>query len=80
MQQEWKEQDGCLHKTFRFKDFIEAFSFMTRVALLAEKHNHHPKWTNEWDSVDIWLCTHDAGDEITDKDHQMAKAIDRIAE
>lgn len=80
MYQEWKERDGYLYKQFRFSDFSQAFGFMTRVALLAEQHNHHPKWTNEWDTVEIWLRTHDAGDVISEKDHQLAKAIDRVLE
>ncbi len=74
----WHETSNTLHRKFEFKDFSEAFAFMTRVALAAEKMNHHPKWTNVWNSVEIWLSTHDAGDIITDKDHKLAKAIDKL--
>ncbi len=63
----WKEEDNKLYKKFEFKDFSEAFSFMTRVALAAEKMDHHPLWTNVYNKVEIWLNTHDAGDVVTDK-------------
>ncbi|WP_307422164.1 4a-hydroxytetrahydrobiopterin dehydratase [Chryseobacterium sp. MDT2-18] len=74
----WKETDGKLQQTFKFKDFSEAFAFMTRVALAAESMQHHPDWSNEYNKVNISLCTHDAGDIITEKDHKLAKAIDKI--
>ncbi|MFN3939323.1 MAG: 4a-hydroxytetrahydrobiopterin dehydratase [Chitinophagales bacterium] len=74
----WTEQNNQLQKTFVFKDFSEAFAFMTRVALLAEKQNHHPYWTNVWNKVDIYLNTHDAGDIVTDKDRKLAEAIDKL--
>jgi 4a-hydroxytetrahydrobiopterin dehydratase len=74
----WTEADHKLKKSFRFADFSEAFAFMTRVALLAEQMNHHPTWTNTWNRVDIELCTHDAGDTVTDKDRAMAEAIDKL--
>ncbi len=74
----WHEENNRLHKTFTFRDFSEAFSFMTRVALLAEQHNHHPYWTNVWNKVDIYLNTHDAGNIVTEKDHALAKAIDAL--
>jgi 4a-hydroxytetrahydrobiopterin dehydratase len=74
----WEEQDNSLHKKFTFKNFSEAFSFMTRVALAAEKMNHHPKWTNIYNSVEIWLSTHDAGDIITAKDRELATKIDAL--
>jgi len=75
---EWTEQNNCLKKTFKFKDFSEAFSFMTRVALIAEKMDHHPFWTNVYNTVNIELSTHDAGDVVTDKDRKLAKAIDQL--
>lgn len=75
----WKQTDNKLHRQFNFADFSEAFAFMTRVAFLAEKQNHHPLWTNVWNTVDIWLNTHDAGDVVTEKDHKLAAAIDKIA-
>src|SRR5690606_32628811 len=55
----WKEEKNELYRSFEFKDFPEAFAFMTRVAFLAEKHNHHPRWTNVWNKVEIYLNTHD---------------------
>jgi len=75
----WKEEDNRLVKTFTFHDFNEAFAFMTRVALVAEKMDHHPDWTNVYNRVIIRLSTHDAGDVVTDKDRKLAKAIDQLA-
>ena len=75
----WKEENNSLYKKFEFADFSEAFAFMTRVAIAAEKANHHPLWTNVYNKVEIWLNTHDAGDIITDKDRKLADAIDKIA-
>ena len=72
----WKEENNKLYRKFQFKNFSEAFAFMTRVALQAEKVDHHPLWTNVYNSVEIWLSTHDAGDIVTDKDRQLAKKID----
>ena len=74
----WQEQNNSLHKKFEFKNFSEAFAFMTRVALAAEKMDHHPTWTNVYNKVEIWLNTHDAGDVVTDKDLKLAKKIDRL--
>jgi len=74
----WTESNNRLHRSFEFRDFSEAFAFMTRVAIEAEKQNHHPLWTNVWNKVDIWLSTHDAGDIVTEKDHRLAKAIDGL--
>ncbi|MEP6711354.1 MAG: 4a-hydroxytetrahydrobiopterin dehydratase [Ferruginibacter sp.] len=74
----WKEADNKLYRKFKFADFSEAFAFMTRVALAAEKMDHHPLWTNVYDTVEIWLNTHDAGDTVTDKDHKLAKKIDAL--
>lgn len=67
-----------LEKTFIFGDFVEAFAFMTKVALLAEKTNHHPDWSNVYNKVIIKLSTHDAGNQVTDKDRKLAAAIDRL--
>ncbi|MEZ4739666.1 MAG: 4a-hydroxytetrahydrobiopterin dehydratase [Flavobacteriales bacterium] len=75
---EWVEKEGRLFRTFQFKDFSEAFAFMTRVALVAEKQNHHPEWSNVYNRVEVYLSTHDAGGTITDKDRKLAAAIDRI--
>jgi 4a-hydroxytetrahydrobiopterin dehydratase len=74
----WNEINNKLYKSFEFKNFSEAFSFMTRVALLAEKSNHHPTWTNTYNKVEIWLSTHDAGDIVTDKDRLLADEIDAV--
>lgn len=74
----WKEENNQLVRHFEFGDFIEAFSFMTKVAILAEKQNHHPEWTNVFNRLEIRLSTHDAGDVITDKDRRLAAAIDNL--
>jgi len=74
----WQQTDDKLYRSFKFSDFSEAFAFMTRVAILAEKQDHHPTWKNEWNKVEIWLCTHDAGNKVTDKDHKLASAIDNL--
>ena len=74
----WTEKENALYRELSFRDFSEAFAFMTRVALLAEKHNHHPRWENTWNRVRIWLNTHDAGDVVTDKDRRLAADIDKL--
>ena len=74
----WIEEDNKLKRSFLFDDFSAAFAFMTRVALLAEKQNHHPFWTNVYNKVSIELNTHDKGDIVTEKDHKLAKAIDSL--
>ena len=74
----WTETDNKLYRKFEFADFSEAFAFMTRVAIEAEKMNHHPLWTNVWNRVEIWLSTHDAGDVVTDKDKILAERIDKL--
>jgi 4a-hydroxytetrahydrobiopterin dehydratase len=74
----WTEQNKMLYRKFEFQNFSEAFAFMTRVAIEAEKMNHHPLWTNVWNKVEIWLSTHDAGGVVTAKDHQLAKKIDGL--
>ncbi|MGB4769956.1 MAG: 4a-hydroxytetrahydrobiopterin dehydratase [Chitinophagaceae bacterium] len=75
----WDETKEALYKRFQFKDFSEAFAFMTRVAFEAEKMDHHPKWTNVWNTVEIWLSTHDAGNTVTEKDRKLAAKIDKLA-
>lgn len=75
----WTENNNKLYRKFQFKSFIEAFSFMTSVALEAEKMDHHPLWTNVYNKVEIWLNTHDAGDIVTEKDRQLAEKIDALA-
>lgn len=74
----WQTLPNTLYRKFTFTNFSEAFAFMTRVAIEAEKMDHHPKWTNVWNTVEIWLNTHDAGDIVTEKDHQLAKRIDAL--
>ncbi len=75
----WQEDQNKLTKTFRFRDFTEAFGFITKVAIEAEKMNHHPTWTNTWNTVYIELSTHDAGNIVTEKDRHLAAIIDRLA-
>ena len=75
---EWKEENNKLKKTFEFDNFQEAFAFMTRVAFLAEEQNHHPNWSNVYNTVDIELTTHDEGDVVTEKDRKLAAKIDEI--
>ena len=74
----WQEKDNVLYKKFEFKDFKQAFDFMNRVADIAEAQQHHPKWQNEWNKVEIWLSTHEAGNTVTDKDRKLATAIDEL--
>lgn len=74
----WIEKDNKLMADFQFEDFISAFGFMTKVAILAEKMNHHPFWSNVYNKVTIELSTHDAGDIVTYKDRELAKAIDKL--
>ncbi|MBC7850300.1 MAG: 4a-hydroxytetrahydrobiopterin dehydratase [Chitinophagaceae bacterium] len=74
----WTTEKNSLYKKFEFKNFSEAFAFMTRVAFEAEKMDHHPLWTNVYNKVEIWLSTHDAGDTVTDKDHKLSVRIDKI--
>ncbi|GAP43859.1 pterin 4 alpha carbinolamine dehydratase [Lentimicrobium saccharophilum] len=68
----------AIEKVFTFSNFSEAFAFMTRVALLAEKSDHHPEWTNVYNKVIIRLSTHDAGNVVTEKDYTLAAAIDNL--
>jgi 4a-hydroxytetrahydrobiopterin dehydratase len=74
----WQETNNALYRKIEFKDFSEAFAFMTRVAMIAEKMNHHPRWTNVWNTVELWLNTHDAGNTVTDKDRKLAQKIDDL--
>jgi 4a-hydroxytetrahydrobiopterin dehydratase len=76
---EWDFDDSrdAITRQFLFADFSEAFAFMTRVALLAESHDHHPEWSNVWNRVNILLTTHDAGG-LSDRDVRLAKAIDAL--
>ncbi len=74
----WKEENNTLYKKFEFKDFSEAFGFMTRVAIEAEKMDHHPLWTNVYNKVEIWLTTHSAGNTVTEKDRKLSSKIDAL--
>lgn len=74
----WEEQDNKLVRTFKFKDFTEAFGFMTKVAIEAEKADHHPNWSNVYNQVKIELTTHDAGNTITDNDRALTLKIDSL--
>jgi 4a-hydroxytetrahydrobiopterin dehydratase len=74
----WKEENNQLKRIFEFKDFIEAWGFMNKVALLAEKTDHHPNWSNVYNKVEIALTTHDAGNTVTDKDRKLAEQIDKL--
>ena len=74
----WEIVDGKLHREFLFGDFVEAFGFMSRVALVAEKSDHHPEWSNVWNRVTVDLVTHDAGG-ITDRDVALANTMNELA-
>ena len=76
----WRMAEGrdAIQKTFQFKDFSAAFGFMTRAALVAEKMDHHPEWSNVWNRVEVTLSTHDAGG-LTELDIKLAQAMDKIA-
>ena len=74
----WEEKENSLYRSFTFKNFSEAFAFMTRVAFLAEKQDHHPTWHNTYNKVEIWLNTHDKGNTVTESDRKLAAAIDKI--
>ena len=73
----WNTQSKSLYRKFQFEDFKECFSFMKKVAALSEKYNHHPKWCNQWNVLEIWLKTHDSNT-ITEKDINLAKNINKI--
>lgn len=75
---QWKEENNCLTRDFVFRDFVEAFTFMTKVAFLAEKLNHHPTWSNVYNKVTISFTTHDAGNIVTDKDRVICAKIDEL--
>ena len=74
----WQEKDNKLSRTIEFKDFVEAFGFMAKVAIIAEKMDHHPNWSNVYNKVTIELTTHDAGYTVTDNDRMLAEAIDGL--
>ena len=74
----WSIVEGKLHRELTFKNFSEAWAFMNRVALLAEKQDHHPEWSNVWNKVVIDLATHDAGGTVTERDEKLADAINAL--
>lgn len=74
----WKERSNALHGQFVFENFVQAFGFMSSVAIIAEKQNHHPEWSNVYNKVKIKLTTHDAGNTITKKDIKLSKAIKKL--
>lgn len=74
----WQTVNNQLYRKITFKDFNEAFEFLQKVAMVAEEQNHHPKITNEWNTVQLWLSTHEAGNTVTDKDVTLSNAIDEI--
>lgn len=76
----WQTTENKLHRKFEFNSFSEAFAFMTRAAIEAEKLNHHPLWTNVYNVVEVWLTSHDAGNIITEKDRLLAEKMDQIYE
>lgn len=80
MHMSWTEGDNKLVGEFVLADFSQAWAFMTEVAMLAERKNHHPEWTNVWNRVVITLRTHDAGNTVTEKDRKLAEGINKIFE
>ena len=74
----WVEENNKLYRKFQFPDFSEAFAFITKVALAAEKMDHHPNWSNSYNTVEIRLSSHDAGDVVTERDRKLAAAIDAL--
>jgi len=77
---EWIEKDNKLVADFEFVNFGQAWAFMTQVAIASERQSHHPNWSNVYNKVSISLCTHDAGDIVTEKDHTLAASISSIYE
>jgi 4a-hydroxytetrahydrobiopterin dehydratase len=74
----WTESDGALTRVFEFANFVEAFGFVTQVALLAQRQDHHPDIAISWNKVTVTSMSHDAGNSITDRDHRLAEAIDKL--
>jgi len=74
----WQEKDNKLTREFIFKDFVAAFGFMSKVAIIAEKMDHHPNWSNVYNKVVIELTTHDKGNIVTENDRNLADAIDSL--
>jgi 4a-hydroxytetrahydrobiopterin dehydratase len=76
--QSWVLSDNKLTKTFEFKTFEEAIDFMVRASIVISELDHHPEWTNVYNRVMVSLCTHDAGNVVTQKDHDLATALDQV--
>lgn len=74
----WQEENNTLYRKFQFKDFKEAFAFLTKVAMASEQLDHHPTIKNTWNTVELWLSTHDAGNIVTEKDQHLAVVIDEL--
>ena len=74
----WTEENNTLSREFKFKNFSEAWGFMNQVALIAEKLDHHPNWSNVYNTVNITLCTHSEGNTVTDKDREFARLVDAL--
>jgi 4a-hydroxytetrahydrobiopterin dehydratase len=75
---DWTESNGALSRTFEFKNFVEAFAFVTQVALIAQRHDHHPDISISWNKVVVTSSSHDAGNAVTDRDHKLTAAIDQL--
>lgn len=75
---DWEVVNNQLYKKYKFKDFPSAIHFMSMAAPEIDHLNHHPVWQNTYNSVEVWLCTHDAGNTITPKDHELAAVLDRV--
>lgn len=76
---DWSEANGALTRHFEFEDFVQAFGFVTRVALLAQRKNHHPDISISWNQVTVTSSSHDVGNTVTDRDRDLAAAIDELA-
>jgi 4a-hydroxytetrahydrobiopterin dehydratase len=74
----WNEANNTLNRTFEFENFVEAWGFMSKVAIIAEKMNHHPEWKNVYNKVEITLTTHDEGNKVTEKDRELAEKISKL--
>ena len=77
---QWEVLEGKLHRTIEFEDFVAAFGFMARVALAAERADHHPEWSNVYGRVSIDLCTHSAGGAVTQRDVDLARRINELVD
>ncbi|MFM8860919.1 MAG: 4a-hydroxytetrahydrobiopterin dehydratase [Acidimicrobiia bacterium] len=74
----WEERSDGLHRRFEFKNFNQAWEFMSKVAVLAESQDHHPDWSNSYNVVEIMLCSHDSGRTVTNRDLRLAKSINEM--